>query len=228
VSSTRKPVPPPAPSPAADSAGEGGPFELPPLPWDADALEPVLSKGAVELHHGKHHRGYLKKLNALAKGGEFENQSLEAVVRAAARDPFKREIFNNAAQAWNHEFFFEGLRAPGPAEVPAKLRAKIDETFGSLEALNGHLVANALERFGSGWVWLSLNGTRLEISSSPNAGTVLTTESTPLLAIDVWEHAYYLDYHERREAYVKALLATLVDWKVVSRRAALDYPRGRP
>ncbi len=199
-----------------------GTFRLAPLPWPADALEPVLSKGAVELHYGKHHRGYVDKLNALADGTDFSRMTLEQVVRVTAGDPSRREIFNSAGQAWNHAFFFDGLRPPGPPQVPPNLMARIDSSFGGLEAMNARLVALALERFGSGWVWLCQRGRYLELSSSANAGTPLATDAIPLLAVDVWEHAYYLDYHERREAYVKALLSTLVDWKKVAARAGLD------
>jgi Fe-Mn family superoxide dismutase len=200
-------------------------FELAPLPWPADALEPVLSKGAVELHHGKHYRGYVTKLNALVEGTDFARMELEQVVRVTVGDPTRREIFNNAGQAWNHAFFFDGLKPAGPAQVPPNLLSSIKTSFGGLDVMNARLAALALERFGSGWVWLCLRGRYLELSSSANASTPLTTDAIPLLAVDVWEHAYYLDYHERREAYVKALLSTLVNWKKVAARAGMDRSR---
>jgi len=204
------------------AVADTGPFQLPPLPWPTNALEPVISKGAVELHHGKHHRGYVKKLNALIAGTEFEHMTLEDVVRATAGEPANREIHDNAGQVWNHTFFFEGLRPPGPLVVPLRLQDRIDTEFGGMEAMNARLVQAAVARFGSGWAWLSLRGRSLEVSSSPNAGSPLTTGTIPLLALDVWEHAYYLDYHERREAYAKAVLSMLVDWHQVARRAGLE------
>ena len=204
------------------AVADTGPFQLPPLPWPTNALEPVISKGAVELHHGKHHRGYVKKLNALIAGTEFEHMTLEDVVRATAGEPANREIYDNAGQVWNHTFFFEGLRPPGRLVVPWRLQDRIDTEFGGMEAMNARLVQAAVARFGSGWAWLSLRGRSLEVSSSPNAGSPLTTGTIPLLALDVWEHAYYLDYHERREAYAKAVLSMLVDWHQVARRAGLE------
>ncbi len=197
------------------------PFKLPALPWPADALEPVLSKAAVELHHQKHHGGYVEKLNKLVAGTPYARMTLEELILATATDLTQKPIFNNAAQAWNHAFFFEGLRAPGPEHVPKALAERIDSDFGSLEKLIDKMTEFATERFGSGWSWLTLRGRALELSSTPNAGSALTTASIPLLAIDVWEHAYYIDYHEKREAYVRAVLGKLVDWDVVARRAAL-------
>jgi Fe-Mn family superoxide dismutase len=201
---------------------ESGPFELPPLPWAEDALEPVISKNAVALHHGKHHRGYVTKLNKLVAGTPYEKMSLEEIIRATAADPALRSIFNNAGQVWNHTFFFEGLKSPGPVAVPKRLAERIDTEFGSMDALHAEMAKTGVERFGSGWAWLCLRGRHLEVMSTPNAGSPLTTDSIPLLALDVWEHAYYLDYHERREAYAKALMSMIVDWNVVARRASLE------
>jgi Fe-Mn family superoxide dismutase len=198
-----------------------GRFELPPLPWPSNALDPVISKAAVELHHEKHHRGYIDKLNKLVEGTEFAEMPLEEVVRATSADPSQRKIFNNAGQAWNHTFFFHGLKAPGKAAIPKPLQALIDKQYGNADAMLAELVKAAVERFGSGWAWLGLSGKKLEISSTSNADTLLTTDVIPLFTLDVWEHAYYLDYHERREAYAKAALSMLVDWDVVARRGGL-------
>ena len=198
-----------------------GRFVLPPLPWPADALEPAISSNAMALHHQKHHRGYVDKLNDLILGTRHAELPLEALIRATAADPLKKDIYNNASQVWNHTFFFEGLKPPGPAKVPKRLRALIDIEFGSLEAFNTRFARIAVERFGSGWAWLVLRGWHLEILSTPNAGSPIITDAIPLLAVDLWEHAYYLNYHDRREAYVRAMLGLLVDWEAVARRAAL-------
>ena len=141
--------------PAAGAEPEGN-FQLPPLPWPANALEPVISQTAVELHHGKHHRAYVNKLNALTAGTPLANDPLEEVVKQTAADPSKREIFNNAGQAWNHTFFFEGLKAPGPVEVPKRLMTLIEQEFGTLEALTAQLAKAGVERFGRagpGWAF---------------------------------------------------------------------------
>lgn len=196
-----------------------GPFELPPLPWEPHALEPVISQTAVELHHGKHHRGYVSKLNGLIAGTRFADLPLAEIVRETASDPSMRSVFNNAGQAWNHHFFFEGLKAPGPVTVPRHLRAMIDAEFGNVEALIAQIAKAGVERFGSGWAWLGMRGKHLEVSSTPNASSLITTDTTPLFALDVWEHAYYLDYHERRDDYARVALSMLVDWDVVARRA---------
>ncbi|QJR13471.1 superoxide dismutase [Usitatibacter palustris] len=206
---------------APEGDAEEGTFSLPPLPWAADALEPVISKGAVELHHQKHHRGYVKKLNKLVEGSPLAELSLEELIRKTAADPDKREIFNNAAQVWNHTFFFHNLKSPGPRKIPGALQDLIAAEFGSMDKMCDEIVKFALERFGSGWAWLSLRGRHLEITSTPNAGTPLTTDVTPLMALDVWEHAYYLDYHERREAYARAVLTMVTDWDVVAKRGGL-------
>ena len=204
-----------------------GRFVLPPLPWPADALEPVISAGAVVLHHQKHHRGYVDKLNDLVLGTRHAELPLEVLIRATAADPLKKDIYNNASQVWNHAFFFQGLKPPGPSLVPERLRALIEIEFGSLAALNGQFARIAVTRFGSGWAWLVLRSRRLEILSTPNAGSPIITDAIPLLAVDLWEHAYYLDYHDRRQAYVRAVLEMLVDWETVARRAALADPAPR-
>jgi len=197
-------------------------FALPPLPWPANALEPAISACAVELHHQMHHRSYVNKLNDLVSGTPHAELPLEELIRATAADPAKKDIYNNAGQVWNHTFFFRSLKPPGPSKVPKRLRALIESEFGSMEALNAQMTRIALERFGSGWAWLTLRGRRLEVLSTHNAGSPIITKAVPLLALDVWEHAYYLDFHERREAYVRTVLGRLVDWEQVARRAALE------
>lgn len=204
-----KPAAKPAPS---------GPFELPPLPWPSNALEPVLSNGAVELHHQTHHRAYIDKLNGLVAGTPYASQSLEEIILATAGDKSREAIFNNAGQAWNHTFYFASLKPAGPAHLPPRLAARIEKDFGSLEKLTAELARQSVARFGSGWGWLVEKDGKLEVTSTSNAESPLATGATPLLALDVWEHAYYLDYHEKREAYARAVLATLVNWDVVAGR----------
>jgi Fe-Mn family superoxide dismutase len=205
-----------------DEREPDGRFVLPPLPWPVDALEPTISATAMALHHQKHHGGYVERLNDLILGTSHAELPLEVLIRATAADPLKKDIYNNASQVWNHTFFFEGLKPPGPSRVPKRLRALIDIEFGSLEGFSGRFARIAVERFGAGWAWLVLRGWHLEILSTPNAGSPIITDAIPLLAIDLWEHAYYLNYHDRRESYVRAMLGMLVDWEVVARRAALE------
>ncbi len=182
----------------------------------------MISAGAVIVHHQGHLRGYVDKLNDLVIGTSHAELTLEALIRNTAADPMKKDIFNNASQVWNHAFYFRCLKPPGPAKVPKRLRALIDLEFGSPEALVEQVARIAVDRFGSGWAWLVRRGWRLEILSTPNAVSPLITDAIPLLAVDLWEHAYCLDYRDRREAYVRAVLGMLVDWDAVARRAGLE------
>lgn len=193
-------------------------FELPPLPWPSNALDPILSSGSVERHHQKHHRAYIDKLNGLVAGTPYEAMSLEEIIRATAGDEARKAIFNNAGQAWNHAFYFDGLRPPGKDGPPASLKQRIEADFASLEALTSELVKQSVARFGSGWGWLVLDGGKLVVTSTSNADSPLSTEATPLLALDVWEHAYYPDYQEKREAYAKAVTGSLINWEKVAER----------
>src|SRR5689334_8531037 len=172
---------------------------LPPLPYDYADLEPLISSATMKLHHGAHHRGYVDKLNALVKGTQFEAATLEDIVKRSSGS-----IFNNAAQAWNHAFFWNSLRpkAPGPARRTA-LAARFHEVLKS--------AANAL--FGSGWVWLVEDDGILKVAATANADTPIVHGQKPLLVIDVWEHAYYLDHQNRRDLYVAAVVDQLLNWE---------------
>jgi superoxide dismutase, Fe-Mn family len=185
---------------------------LPPLPYPQDALQPVISANTVGFHYGKHHKGYIDTLNRLVAGTELADLSLDEIVVRTADRTDKVAIFNNAAQAWNHTFYWHGLHPKGGGEPPAALKRRIDASFGSLDACKEALATAATTRFGSGWAWLVLDSDRLKVVSTGNAETPLTKGMKPLLTIDVWEHAYYLDYQNRRADYVNAVLDKLINW----------------
>jgi Fe-Mn family superoxide dismutase len=186
---------------------------LPELPWPVHALEPHMSARTLELHHGKHHAGYVEKLNQLIRNTSFANLDLDDIVFSA-----EGAIFNNAAQHWNHAFLWEGLRPAGGHGPSASLRAALDTGFGSIDAFREKFSAAAIGKFGSGWTWLvARQDGKLEIVSTGNAANPLRHGVRPLLACDVWEHAYYLDYQNRRGDYVAAFWS-VVDWERVAER----------
>jgi Fe-Mn family superoxide dismutase len=189
-----------------------GPFKLAPLPWSESALEPILSARVLALHHGKHHAAYVNKLNELVVGTRFADMPLERVIAESAGRDDQRKVFNNAAQAWNHAFFWQSLRPAGGAAPSGELARRIESDFGGIDKLRRKLSQSAVDTFGSGWAWLVDRGGKLEVMSTSNAGTPLTTGATALLALDVWEHAYYLDYENRRPEYVDAVIDKLLDW----------------
>jgi Fe-Mn family superoxide dismutase len=189
------------------------PIVLPPLPYDENALAPVLSANTLGFHYGKHHKGYVDNLNKLIAGTEYADLALEKIIRAVAGKAEQAAIFNNAAQIWNHTFFWESMKANGGGEPPASLKQKIEADFGSLEACKKELAAAAVSQFGSGWAWLVLDGGKLKTMKTANAETPLTIGVKPLLTIDVWEHAYYLDYQNRRAAYVHSVIDKLLNWE---------------
>lgn len=185
---------------------------LPPLPYAEDALAPVISANTLVFHYGKHHKGYVDNLHKLTAGTELAGLSLESIIGRTAGKADKAAVFNNAAQAWNHTFYWRSLRPNGGGEPPAALKQRIEASFGSLDACKKELAAAAAAQFGSGWVWLVLDGEALKVVKTGNAGTPLTRGARPLLTIDVWEHAYYLDYQNRRADYVNAVLGDLINW----------------
>ena len=190
---------------------------LPPLPYADNALAPVISANTIGFHYGKHHAGYVAKLNELTAGTEFADSTLEDIVKATAGKADKAPIFNNAAQIWNHSFYWNSLRPNGGGEPPAALKQQIDEAFGSVDKLKAELLAAATGQFGSGWAWLVKDGDKLAVMKTPNAEIPLTSGKTPLLTIDVWEHAYYLDYQNLRADYVNAVLAKLINWEFAAK-----------
>ena len=193
-------------------AAASTPVALPPLPYGESALAPVISANTIGFHYGKHHKGYVDNLNKLIAGTPMADQSLEQIVKASAGQADKTAIFNNAAQVWNHTFYWNCLKPNGGGEPPAALRERMVASFGSVDACKKELAAASMGQFGSGWAWLVRDGDKLKVVRTPNAETPLTGASKPLLTIDVWEHAYYLDYQNRRADYVAALLDKLVNW----------------
>lgn len=191
------------------------PHVLPPLPYAVSALDPVISTNTMGFHYGKHHRGYVNNLNKLVAGTEYTGMPLEKIVTETAGKKDKDAIFNNAAQVWNHTFYWQGLKAKGGGEPPVALKQKLDESFGSVDACKRELASAATSQFGSGWAWLVLEGDRINTAKTSNADSPLTTGRKPLFTIDVWEHAYYLDYQNRRSDYVNALLDRLINWEFV-------------
>jgi Fe-Mn family superoxide dismutase len=185
---------------------------LAPLPYADDALAPVISADTVRVHYGKHHRGYVNTLATLIAGTDFAGMTIEQIMLKSAREPEHMTIFNNAAQAWNHEFYWQSLSPQGGGTPPQSLNARIATTFGGLELLKKEIAVAAATQFGSGWVWLVLDGNRLRVVRRGNAGNPLNENMTPLLVIDVWEHAYYLDYQNRRADHVSAVLEKLINW----------------
>lgn len=189
-------------------------FELKPLPYAYGDLAPWISEETLHLHHGKHHKAYVDNLNALVAGTDLESKTLEEIVKTAAPGP----VFNNAAQIWNHTFYFESLAANAGGEPSGELAARIAADFGSFAEFKAKFSEVAIKTFGSGWGWLvkKPDGT-LALVSTSNAATPLTTEDVPLLTCDVWEHAYYVDYRNRRAEYVEKFW-NLVDWEKISQR----------
>ncbi|CAI0750846.1 superoxide dismutase [Fe] [Serratia liquefaciens] len=190
-------------------------FELPALPYEKNALEPHISAETLEYHYGKHHNAYVVNLNNLLKGSEFEGLSLEAIIMASSGG-----IFNNAAQVWNHTFYWHCLSPQGGGEPQGKLAAAINQAFGSFTAFREQFSDAAVKNFGAGWTWLvkKPDGS-LAIVNTSNAATPLTGEDKPLLTVDVWEHAYYIDYRNARPAYLENFWA-LVNWAFVEENLA--------
>lgn len=192
---------------------ETTPIALPPLPYPEDALAPVISANTLSLHHGKHHQAYVTKTNELIAGTEFEGQSLERIILATSGHPDRAELFNNAAQAWNHTFYWHSLRPEGGGEPPAQLAARVEAAFGNVDAFKKQFADAAVKEFGSGWAWLVADGSTLKVVKTSNADLPLTNGQVPLLALDVWEHAYYVDYQNRRPDYVQAVIDKLLNWQ---------------
>ena len=191
-------------------------FELPPLPYAPDALEPVTTARTLEFHHGKHHAAYVTNLNNLTKDTPLAALSLEEVIKAAAADlPAKQGIFNNAAQVWNHTFFWNCMKKGGGGKPGARLLARIESDLGGFDKFKEDFKANAVGQFGSGWGWLVEDAGKLKIVKTANADTPLAHGQKALLTVDVWEHAYYLDFQNRRPDFVQAFLESLVNWEFV-------------
>ncbi len=193
-------------------------INLPELPYALDALEPHLSRQTLAAHHGHHHAAYVAKTRALVQGTSLESASLEDIVLSSAGR--NSALFNASAQAWNHAFYWQSMAPGGGGDPHGKVAQLIKEGFGSQQTFRQHFVAAASDQFGSGWVWLVLDGGRLRLKATSNAETPLVTTMVPLLTIDVWEHAYYLDYQHRRLDYIAAFLGHLVNWNFANQNLA--------
>jgi Fe-Mn family superoxide dismutase len=181
-------------------------IELPALPWAQDALAPHISAETIEYHYGKHHAGYVKKLNAAIEGTDLANKSLVDIIREGGG------TFNNAAQVWNHTFYWNSIKPGGGGQPSGAVADAINGSFGSYDKFREEFSNAAATQFGSGWAWLVAEGDKLAIKKTPNAETPITTSAKPLLTIDVWEHAYYIDYRNARPDYIKTFLDSLLNW----------------
>ena len=187
-------------------------FSLPRLPYAENELEPAISSNTVSLHHGKHHQAYIDKLNELIVGTPYEGMPLEEIVKRAAKSDKDKAIFNNAGQAWNHDFYWKSM-APKGGEPAGKIKDALQSNFGGVKEFKEAFTKAAVAQFGSGWAWLVKDkGGKLKITTTSNADTPIAHGETPLLAADVWEHAYYLDYQNRRPDHIKAWLDKLANW----------------
>jgi superoxide dismutase, Fe-Mn family len=195
------------------------PFELPALPWPENALEPHISARTLSFHYGKHHQAYVTNLNNLVKDTPLATAPLEDIIRATAKDESKAGVFNNAAQVWNHSFFWNSMTPSGSHPVGA-LAERLEKDFGSFDKFKEQFRQACVTQFGSGWAWLVLDGGTLKVTKTPNAVNPLALGQTPLLTCDVWEHAYYLDYQNRRPDFVQAFLDHLANWAFAARNLA--------
>jgi len=191
-------------------------INLPELPYAKDALAPYISANTLEFHYGKHHKTYVDNLNKLIAGTDLEGKELDEIIKNAAKDPAKAGIFNNAAQVWNHSFYWKCLKPQGGGAPAGAVAAKINAAFGSYDKFVEELKNAGATQFGSGWAWLVLDGNDLKVTKTPNADTPLAHGLKALLTIDVWEHAYYLDYQNRRPDYLTAVIKNLINWDFVN------------
>ena len=189
---------------------------LPELPYDKGALAPTISEETLNFHYGAHHQAYVTNLNNLIKGTELAEKSLEEIIKMTHDDKSKTGIFNNAAQVWNHSFYWNGMSPNGGGDPIGKIAEMINSSFGDFNSFKAEFKNAAMTQFGSGWAWLILEDRKLKIVKTGNAHTPMAHTGKPLLTIDVWEHAYYLDFQNRRPDYVDAFLDKLVNWDFVN------------
>lgn len=187
-------------------------FTLPELPYAATALEPHITANTLGFHHGKHHKAYVDNLNKLLDGNPLAEKSLEEVIKASAGDTAKAGIFNNSAQIWNHTFYWNSMKPNGGGAPTGKIAEKITADFGSYDKFKEEFKTAATTQFGSGWAWLVLDGGKLKVTKTGNADLPMVHGQTAILTCDVWEHAYYLDFQNRRPDYVETFLSNLVNW----------------
>ena len=187
-------------------------FTLPPLPYAENALAPVISANTLSFHYGKHHKAYVDNLNNLAKGTDYESATLEKIITETAGKADKAPLFNNAAQIWNHTFYWNSLKGGGGGKPTGRLAEMIESDLGGYDNFRKEFAATTVSQFGSGWGWLVADGGKLRIVKTGNAEVPFTKGAKPLLTIDVWEHAYYLDFQNRRPDYVNAVIDKLLNW----------------
>ena len=199
-------------------------FKLSPLPYDVSALAPAISARTMEFHHGKHHAGYVDKLNKLIEGKPYARMSLEQIIEQTARDKDKAQIFNNAAQVWNHDFFWRSMKPQGGGSPTHEIGGRIDKDFGSFDKFAKQFVEKAVGQFGSGWTWLVAADDRLQVVSTPDAELPMISGQLALLTCDVWEHAYYLDYQHDRKAFAEAFLGKLANWDFAAEQLSRRKP----
>jgi Fe-Mn family superoxide dismutase len=195
-------------------------FELPPLPYDQSALEPHISAKTLEFHHGKHHNTYVTTLNGLVKDTPHESQDLETIIKETFGDASKSKIFNNGAQVWNHTFFWNCMKPAGGGAPTGDIASAIDASFGSLDKFKEEFKDACVTQFGSGWGWLAVDNGKVTVMKTPNAENPMAHGKTALLTCDVWEHAYYLDYQNRRPDFVQAFMDNLINWDFVAQNLA--------
>jgi len=189
------------------------PFELQSLPYPHDGLASVLSPSTVDAHYGQHHKGYVTKLNELIKGTPFAEMSLEKIILETAHKENERSIFNNAAQVWNHDFYWKSLNPKAEHQPVGSLAKAVERSFGTYEEFSRQFIQAGVEQFGSGWIWLCSDSYgKVQITRSANAQNPLLMELKPLLTVDVWEHAYYLDFQSHRTDYLEEVVSRLLDW----------------
>jgi Fe-Mn family superoxide dismutase len=193
-------------------------IELPPLPYGESDLAPSISAETISFHYGKHHKAYVDNTNKLIDGSDLAGAALEDVVKAAAGKPEKKGLFNNSAQVWNHTFYWKSLHPKGGGQPTGKLLDLVKDAFGDYAKFKEELAKAAVTQFGSGWAWVVLEGGKLKVEQTPNAETPLTAPGKkPLLTIDVWEHAYYVDYRNKRPDYVAAVIDKLLNWEFAAK-----------
>ena len=190
-------------------------IQLPDLTYAKDGLAPYISANTLEFHHGKHHRAYVDNTNKLIAGTDLANESLETIVKKTVGDAAKSGLFNNAAQVWNHSFYWQCMKPNGGGKPTGKVADKINETWGSFDKFAEELKNAGVTQFGSGWAWLVLDGGKLKVTKTANADTPIAHGVKPLLTVDVWEHAYYLDYQNRRPDYLATFIEKLINWDFV-------------
>jgi superoxide dismutase, Fe-Mn family len=189
------------------------PFALPVLPYKMNALEPFISENTFNFHYGKHHQAYVNNLNNLVKDNEMSAMTLEEIIKLSKGDANKAGVFNNAAQVWNHTFYWHSMRPQGGGEPQGKLREQIEKDFGGFEQFKEQFKQAGATQFGSGWAWLILEDGKLKVTKTGNADLPLAKGQVPILTVDVWEHAYYLDYQNRRPDYLGIFLENLANWE---------------